>query len=146
MRRLLLALVALTALPATGADLAACAAIDADAARLACYDALAGRAESPAEAPAAAADARFGAEQLASQPSADKGPDLIESTLTGTFKGWDRNTVFTLANGQAWRCIDCRPVYFVRENPQVTITRNFLGSYWLKVEDLNLQARVRRVR
>lgn len=170
MRALLLAVSALTVLPAAGADLAACAAIAADGERLACYDTLAGRAPpsaaraaaptptaaaaaapvaSPAPAPSASpvdAAARFGAEQLPAQTDPDQGVDLIESTLPGSFKGWNKDSVFELANGQVWRCIECRDVYYVRENPTVTIKRNFLGSYWLKIEGLNQQARVRRVK
>ncbi|MFA5939091.1 MAG: hypothetical protein WC809_07020 [Sinimarinibacterium sp.] len=167
MRVLLSVLLVLIALPAAGADLAACAAIAADGERLACYDTLAGRLQpqsappateataasptpAPASPPAASAvkdtAASFGAEQLPAKAEEDKGPDLIESTLIGSFKGWDKDSVFELANGQVWRCVECRAVYYVRESPKVTIKRNFLGSYWFKVEGLNQQARVRRVR
>lgn len=151
MRALLPALLVLIALPAAGADLADCAAIAADRERLACYDTLAGRTQPAStaagtETPPADPAASFGAEQLPARAAEDGGLDLIESTLIGTFKGWDKDSVFELANGQVWRCVECRSVYYVRENPAVTVKRNFLGSYWLRVEGLNQQARVRRVR
>lgn len=151
MRTPLSVLLLLIVLPATaGSDLSTCATIVADAARLACYDALAGRVPpqpvaEPAQPPADAT-ASFGAEQLPAPVDDDKGPDLIESTLPGSFRGWNKDSMFELANGQVWHCIECRDVYYVRENPTVTIKRNFLGSYWLKVEGLNQQARVRRVK
>lgn len=140
-------------------DFARCASIAPDGERLACYDAAAGRgtaaaAPAPAESPITAAaeragmaDAGFGAEQLREPAQPDTGvPDRIESFLSGRFEGWRKDSVFELENGQVWRCVDCRDVYHVRERPKVTIERGLLGSYWLGVEGLNQQARVRRVK
>lgn len=141
-------------------DPSRCAAIDDDAARLRCYDALARPAlvaspqptAAPAPTPSAAApradaEAAFGAEQLPDAPAEDDGRiDRIESRLVGRFEGWQSDTEFTLENGQVWRCVNCRSVYYIRDNPRVTIQRSFLGGYWLKVEGLNQRAAVRRVR
>lgn len=154
----------LLTLPAAAqdADLARCAAVKDAQARLACYDALASQPPAAAEVPAEpvelpaappppesaapASDAeRFGAENLPAKRDSD-GADEIESRLVGRFKGWKKGTLFELENGQVWRCIDERDVYGERDNPKVTIRRNFVGSYWLKVEGLNAQARVRRIR
>ena len=71
----------------------------------------------------------------------------IESRLIGRFEGWERNSEFALENGQIWRCSECRTIYHrAIESPSVTIRRSFTGVYWLKIEGLNQQAKVRRVR
>lgn len=150
-------------------DLARCAAIKDAQARLACYDALAPQMPAPAASPAEPVDApapppasapgatapesaapasdaeRFGAESLPAKRSSDD-VDEIESRLVGRFEGWKKGTLFELENGQVWRCTDEREVYWARDNPKVTIRRSFVGGYWLKVEGLNAQAKVRRVR
>lgn len=101
----------------------------------------------PIAAPEPADAAGFGAEQLprASEKEKDE-PDRIESSLPGRFEGWNKDTRFALENGQVWQCVNCRDVYHVRDNPKVVVERGFLGGYWLRVEGLNQQARVRRVR
>lgn len=161
----------LLSLPAAAqdSDLARCAAMKDAQARLACYDALASQPPAPAGAPAEPVEAtppavppappppesaapasdagRFGAENLPSKrDSDDVDVDEIESRLVGRFEGWKKGTLFELENGQVWRCVDEREVHGSRDNPKVTIRRNFMGSYWLKVEGLNAQARVRRIR
>ena len=158
----------LLSLPAAAldSDLARCAAMENPQTRLACYDALASQPSAPTapaepaeatapavpaapqspESAAPASDAeRFGAENLPAKRDSDD-VDEIESRLAGRFEGWKKGTLFELENGQVWRCIDDREVYGARDNPKVTIRRNFMGSYWLKIEGLHAQARVRRVR
>ncbi|SFF65628.1 hypothetical protein SAMN04488120_11819 [Fontimonas thermophila] len=152
-------MLALFSLPGFAGDAALnrCAALADAQARLACYDALARSAHvapdtDPGPAPAASVPAadpsdRFGAEDLPpSRSPAENGPDRIESRLTGPLNGWKKGTLFELENGQVWRCIDDREVYWVADRPKVTIRRGFMGNYWLKVEGLNTQARVRRIR
>jgi hypothetical protein len=121
--------------------LARCAAIADAQTRLACFDTLAaGTAATPDPV------ARFGAENLPGRRAQESTAAYIESRLVGDFKGWDRNTQFVLENGQVWRCSDCRATYHSGvEAPAVTIRRSFTGVYWLKVEGLNQQAKVRRV-
>jgi hypothetical protein len=132
-------------------ELARCAAITDAPARLACFDALSTTATAT-PAPAATATAapdpadRFGAESLPQRRAQEATAGQIESRLSGRFEGWDRNTEFVLENGQVWRCSDCRAVYHRAESPKVTIRRSFTGVYWLRVEGLNQQAKVRRVR
>lgn len=129
---------------------ARCAAMTDAQARLACYDALArpvpvAPPTEPETAPPAGGAERFGAENLPSRRSSDD-VDAIESRLVGRFEGWKKGTQFELENGQVWRCLDEHEVYWTRDSPKVTIQRNFMGSYWLRVEGLNPQARVRRIR
>lgn len=172
---LLLAGLGLPALGTAQTDFERCATIEPAAERLACFDALtrtpptdppAARADTLDIAPAAPEQQvltlqpvatvtpsppndtvdRFGAESLP-VPAAEKAaPDRIESRLKGSFAGWDKDTVFELDNGQVWQCQKCREVYYQAESPQVTIRRSFTGVYWLKVEGLNHQAKVRRIR
>lgn len=125
-------------------DLARCAVIADAQARLACFDAL--NASHEPEPTPDAAD-RFGAESLPQQREQKAASTRIESRLVGRFTGWDRNTEFVLENGQVWRCTDCIGVHHSGiESPAVTIRRSFTGVYWLKVEGLNRQAKVRRVK
>ena len=156
----------------TRIDFERCAAIESAAERLACFDALARPAAPVAEptpavapldiapaaptgqvltpqpvataTPAAAVD-RFGAESLPA-PADRSAPERIESRLMGNFGGWENDTIFELENGQAWQCQNCRSVYHQAESPQISIRRSFTGVYWLKVEGLNQQAKVRRIR
>lgn len=89
---------------------------------------------------------RFGAESLPPTAEQRATPASIESRLKGEFTGWVEDTVFELENGQAWQCRKCRSVYHRAESPRVTIRRSFTGVYWLKVDGLNQQAKVHRIR
>lgn len=140
---------------AFAADTAPCAGIADPAARLACYDRLNAptppaaepSAATPVATAAPAADPQqFGAETLPRQADAATEPDSIQSRISGRFTGWSKDSEFRLDNGQVWRCVDCRDVYHTVDNPAVTVKRNFIGSYWLKIEGLNSQARVKRVK
>ncbi len=144
----------------SASELRDCAAVAEPTARLACYDRLNPPQSEPATAaPAATITApvasappaiveaeRFGAETLPPKAGDPEVPDAIESHISGSFTGWKKDTEFKLDNGQVWRCIDCSETYYRAENPAVTVKRNFVGSYWLKVEGLNTQARVRRIK
>jgi len=70
----------------------------------------------------------------------------IESQIEGKFKGWKRGQIIKLANGQKWKVISYRTVYVNMENPKVTISEGFWGSYNLKVEGLNAMAKVKRIK
>lgn len=138
-----------------------CRALPATAARLACYDAIpvgpaaaslaapAASVATASAAPAAAAatpEQRFGLSQVKPVVKADE-PTSIESTIEGTFNGWGPNTVFRLANGQAWRVIDgssaeLGPV----SKQQIKIVRNVFGTMFLEVAGSNNSAKVRRLR
>ncbi|MDE3142529.1 MAG: hypothetical protein KGL19_00145 [Bacteroidota bacterium] len=61
--------------------------------------------------------------------------DVIESNLTGEFKGWEGNTKFTLVNDEVWvqdelGNLFAKPVY----RPKVFIYHTSDGTYKLKVE------------
>ena len=76
------------------------------------------------------------------------GPDRVESTVAGSFKGWDRaGDLITLANGQVWRVTDSSTRLRVDlSNPRVVIERNAMGGWQLRVDGYNTRARVTRER
>lgn len=70
-------------------------------------------------------------------------PELIESNIVGTFKGYGPKTVFHLANGETWRPTNDEVVVDSPvENPKVVIYRDFFG-YKMFVEGAAI-VRVRR--
>lgn len=133
----------------------ACRQIDDDDDRLACYDALFGRAAAPAApapeapppavaAPAAKADDEFGSEQLPAERV-----DRIEARLVGDFTGWTGNTKFALDNGQVWQQTrnyirDYEPREPIAQ-PKVTITRSFAGSYKMRIDGVRRIVQVKRI-
>jgi hypothetical protein len=152
-------------------ELGRCRTLAEATARLACYDALplppappappqaaakpaapapvvlAGPAPVPSSAaatpaPAAVAltpEAAFG---LESRRSAVQD---IRSTLPGLFEGWDRNTRFTLANGQVWQVSDGSAASVYLRDPAVTVRRAAMGSFRLEIAGTNQAPRVVRV-
>jgi hypothetical protein len=159
--------------PADGA-LRQCRALRDAGARLACYDALplapaavapvapvqaqaparpAGLPPSaavPAATPAAAAPAAVAATPLS--PEAAFGLESrrsavqdISSSLPGVFEGWDRNTRFTLANGQVWQISDGSSASYYLRDVKVTVRRAALGSFRLEIEGATQAPRVQRV-
>jgi len=164
----LLAVSVSTTVMAADADLLRCRALADAPAKLACYEAIpvGTAAPAPAQVPArppaavalevaptvgsaaapaaAAADATFGL--TASQMRKADQKDSVESTLVGTFSGWNPGTTFRLANGQTWRVADDSSAsLYAREAPKVAVKRNFIGTYFLEVEGVNQAPRVRRV-
>ncbi len=141
-RQAALALMLLAPFAASAATrgLTDCVALADDAARLTCYDRVAGRSVAPGTI-----EQHFGAESLPAPATPPDEPREIRARLVGTVEGWKRGTRFTLDNGQIWLCIDEREQYTRLDGVAVTIRRNFLGSYFLQVDGMNASARVRRV-
>ena len=70
----------------------------------------------------------------------------IESTLDGEFTGFSKGRRYTLANGQVWEQIEEASLGGVRKtNPKVKITPGLLNNWFMKIENYNTMARVRRV-
>ena len=58
----------------------------------------------------------------------------ILTRISGEFRGWSGETVFRLENGQRWRQrLRSRYTYVGPPNPEVTISRNWMGFYKLTV-------------
>ncbi|MDN4058528.1 hypothetical protein QPK31_09880 [Massilia sp. YIM B02769] len=142
-----------------------CRTLPDTAQRLACYDAMpvgaaaqasvpaaipaapaAPSAAVPAAAPATAAartaEQNFGMEKAKKKDEAD----VMESTVVGTFSGWEGNTTIKLANGQVWRVVDGSSAVLPQQtNPAVRIKRGVFGVLYLQVVGQNPMARVRRI-
>lgn len=72
----------------------------------------------------------------------------LTSSIPGPFKGWrgagDR---FTLANGQVWEVTGGTSRFSVSlQDPEVTIEKGVLNSWFLRVKGYNARAGVRRVK
>ena len=73
-------------------------------------------------------------------------PQVIESAIVGTYKGYGLRTVFHLANGETWRptnddIVSSSPI----ENPKVIIYRTGMFGYKMFVEGAG-SVRVKRVK
>ena len=123
-----------------GAELQRCRGIADNAARLSCYDAL----TAPAAAAPEAKPAEFGAEAI-QRKSGTESPASLQARLPGHFETLKKGDRYRLDNGQVWLNIHDREILLDADDPEVTITRNFIGSYWMKLDSRGSQIRVRRI-
>ncbi|MEO7477683.1 MAG: hypothetical protein ABIT64_00430 [Lysobacteraceae bacterium] len=74
--------------------------------------------------------------------------DSLVTRIAGKFTGWTGNTVFTLNNGQVWQQVDSSAQFegINLQNPEVTISPSFMGSWMLGVKGYNSQVRVKRIK
>ena len=96
---------------------------------------------------------RFGNGILASLPA--KGPeevtivsgpsDVIESWISGSFEGWDGDTVVQLANGQTWRQTGYHYEYTYEYLPDVVVYQSAYGVWKMWVEGCDDWVSVERV-
>ena len=136
-----------------------CRAIAEVPARVACYDAIPVGVAAPVAAPLAAVptapaaptpqqrEQAFGMATIqapkAVVPEQDKS---ISSSIAGRFDGWSGNELIKLANGQVWRIVDgSSAVLAPTSDAKVTVERNLIGTYFLKIEGTNNSPKVRRV-
>ena len=70
----------------------------------------------------------------------------VESFLVGEFSSWEKGMKLKLKNGQVWKVINSPRGYKKINNPAITITLGFLGSYNAKIEGLNSRAKVKRIK
>lgn len=122
-------------------------------ARVKCYDAIPLGAAAPAAAAVAAAltpqqrEQSFGMESVkAPKAAVQEESNSISTTIAGKFDGWSGNELIKLSNGQVWRIVDgSSAVLSPLDKPKVTIERNFIGTFFLKIEGTNNSPKVRRV-
>jgi len=148
----------------TEAGLGACTALDDDAARLACYDRLAGfvklgapaastaPAAPPMPAPEAAAEAvtDFGLSDAAKRARApekwrEATPDSVVLVVASVRTDQLGRFTATMEDGQVWVQNETKSSATLRPGEQVTIKRGALESYML-VTPRKVATRVRRVR
>jgi hypothetical protein len=73
-----------------------------------------------------------------------KSAEAIESRLAGPFKGWRRNTVFDLENGQRWQATDDNDyVTPPMPAPKVKVYPGLFGSFWMEFDGVTPRARVK---
>ncbi|MFQ6371889.1 hypothetical protein [Shewanella sp. YIC-542] len=140
-------------------QLAHCAAISDDAARLACYDTLAGGglAATPVATPAPAVPAmpsqamqpqaapqpsptdKFGIKQQVVEPELD----TIKAQVTHVGKTARGSLIVTLDNGQTWQQIGAES-YRLKAKQSVVIKRAAFDSFLLSVDGMNRTIRVKR--
>lgn len=80
--------------------------------------------------------------------SEDKGEDTstITSKLVGKFNGWDGQTVFKLENGMIWAQASKKKFHTKEiENPVVVIEHGMFGRWYLSVEGIDEDCRVKRI-
>ncbi|MFZ9839602.1 MAG: hypothetical protein ACO3JJ_13835, partial [Opitutaceae bacterium] len=70
----------------------------------------------------------------------------VESRLTGEFRGWEPRAVFALENGQRWQetggtTYAGPPI----AAPAVRIRAGALGAFWMRIEGVGREVKVRRV-
>jgi hypothetical protein len=128
------------------AAIAQCAAVDNPTARLACYDAAAGRPAAPGGAvPAPAVPAPAG-------PSPDKFgtnaeySEKLTARIAGKFTEWQYGTLIKLDNGQVWQSLEERSAVYPKlpENAEVEIIRTFFG-YRMDIKAIQRRLAVKRV-
>ena len=145
-----LALISSTAF-AADVELLRCLAIPDSPARLACYDGLATalRDTRAGPAPGVAATAAAAAQNFGRPPAPLGQPaaaELLESRIDGPLAGWQRDTQIRLVNGQVWQIGGETASFAPLSSPKVVIHPGLFGSYFLEVEGLNFQVRVKRLR
>ncbi len=71
----------------------------------------------------------------------------ITATLQGEFTGFAKGRVYVLDNGQHWEQMDAATVAGVRrQSPGVSIKPGVMGVWYLKVDKINVQPKVKRVK
>lgn len=71
--------------------------------------------------------------------------EVIQSTIDGTFEGWDGDTLFPLTNGQIWQQAEYNYHYHYAYRPKVTIHK--ISSGWkMKVEGVDKEIKVKRIK
>ena len=69
----------------------------------------------------------------------------LKSRIDGEFSGWNGRTRFTLKNGQVWETRSSSRYRYSAIDPEVEITRNFLGQYRMRIVDTRRAICVRRI-
>lgn len=71
----------------------------------------------------------------------------ISGVLQGEFRGFGKGRIYVLDNGQQWEQTDATSISGVRkQSPKVSISPGVMGVWYLKVEGVNTQPKVRRTK
>jgi hypothetical protein len=80
-----------------------------------------------------------------SPPQPPTQQSVVESTIDGTFEGWDGETIFKLSNGQIWQQIEYHYHYHYAYMPKVIIAKSGVG-YKMKVSGVQKAISVKRLK
>ena len=69
----------------------------------------------------------------------------VSSRIDGAFSGWNGPTRFPLKNGQVWETRSARRYSYSAVDPEVEITKNFLGIFRMRLVDTGRAITVRRI-
>ena len=69
----------------------------------------------------------------------------IRSVIDGLFNGWDGPTRFRLKNGEVWETSSTRRYSYSAVDPEVEITRNWMGIYRMRILETGRAINVRLV-
>jgi hypothetical protein len=70
----------------------------------------------------------------------------IVAVIQQPFKGWSGDTVFRLDNGQVWQQRLRGNYYYVGSNPEIRITKNFMGFYKMELIENGKAVGVKRLK
>ncbi|HEL2978122.1 TPA: hypothetical protein UMB92_000944 [Stenotrophomonas maltophilia] len=71
----------------------------------------------------------------------------IVGTLQGEFRGFGKGRIYVLDNGQEWEQTDASTLAGVRkQSPSVSIKPGVMGVWYMKVDGVNTQPKVRRTK
>lgn len=71
--------------------------------------------------------------------------NVIETQISGEFKGWQGETIFKMMNGQIWQQSTYAYIYHYAYSPSVLIYE-FKGSWIMKVEDVDETLQVTKLK
>jgi len=94
------------------------------------------------EAEPESAEERFGLER----DLVSIGSDDLSGTAVGDFGMWQRGQRVRLENGQVWEVVDYNRIFHKASNPEVTIKKGFLGSYYMHMDGLGKGIKVKRLK
>lgn len=72
-------------------------------------------------------------------------PKKLVSRISGNFRGWSGKTIFRLDNGQVWQQTDPDKFVVNVDNPEVTIKKGLMGTYFLKIRGFGSRVKVKRL-
>lgn len=85
-------------------------------------------------------------EMLESNPAVQEADyEDITSRIDGAFSGWNGPTQFRLKNGQIWETNSTRTYSYSATDPEVRISRNWMGIYRMRIVETGQAINVRRV-
>lgn len=90
--------------------------------------------------------ARDAAKMISTSPAVKEiAGAAFRSRIDGEFSGWNGRTRFPLKNGQVWETRSSTRYRYSAIDPEVEITRNFLGQYRMRLVDTGRAIFVRRI-